>query len=115
MSDVIERVYGSGVTADDVEDLKPGYVVVSGVRPPATVDGVRTDVADEQRATRNCAIHRVESIAYIAGGLPDGAPDMDVGDLVRVRHEHLEQIDTADRGLCAINAVHVLAVLREHP
>jgi hypothetical protein len=111
MTSVVERVYGSGVAVDDVVDLKPGYVVVSGVRPPPDVDGMKTDVADAQRATRNCALHRVESIAYTVGGLPEGAPDMNVGDLVRVRHEHLEQLDTCERGLCAINAIHVLAVL----
>lgn len=113
MSDVIERAYGEGLTAADIEHLKPGYVVVEGVRPPAEVDGMKTPVADLERATVNCALHRVvlEARAWDQS-LPAGAVGTNRGDIVRVRHEHLEQLDVSERGLCAINAQHIIAVLK---
>jgi hypothetical protein len=123
MSDVVELVYGAGITGANIASLKPGYVVVEGVRPPPEVDGMKTPVADLERATRNCALHRVvhmprDLLSFpggavdVVGARPDGAVSMQAGDLVRVRHEHLEQLDVCERGLCAINALHVLAVLK---
>lgn len=113
MSTIIERVYGVGITPADVAGLKPGFVVVEGVRPPPEVDGMKTDVADLERATRNCALHRVVvGVPVFSEDLPAGAVATDQGDLVRVRHEQLEQLDTNENGLCAINAQHILAVLK---
>jgi len=117
MSDVIELVYGVGITPANIVDLKPGYVAVEGVRPPAEVDGMKTPTADLERATRNCALHRVVFTPWASpSGEVEWHPSMPrhlhVGDLVRVRHEQLEQLDVSEQGLCAINAQHILAVLK---
>lgn len=109
MGDVVERAYGEGLTVADIKRLKPGFVIVEGVRAPVEVDGMKTDTADLERATRNCALHRV--VLSTKEPVPAGALDPGVDAIVRVRHEHLEQLDMSERGLCAINALHIIAVL----
>jgi hypothetical protein len=119
----LERIYRHGLSAADIEHVKPNSLVVSPVAPPEAMGGII--MPGTSVAGANHVAYRVEKTGLLvtAGGdmgasaalLPGDSGDavfanLKAGDVVTLRNGMLEPMDPHG-ALLSIDVRHILAVL----